>query len=96
MLKKIFLFLIGTVFAFTLIGCGSSDGSPSSQGDDGSSQDIDMVEYGVAGHITEIETGNFNSILGKIRVEGSKNNGATYSRALVKQINVVPDETDED
>lgn len=87
-MNKIISFLFTLpLLVFVLVGCGQDgDESPTlneGQGDATSSNNSQFVEYGVAGDIVEITTVDDEAIVGSILVEGSEDNGATYTEAVV-------------
>lgn len=85
-MKKIICFLFTLpLLVFVLVGCGQGgDESPTLNEEDATSSDnSQFVEYGVAGDIVEITTNDDEAITGSILVEGSEDNGATYTEAVV-------------
>ncbi|MGI6705243.1 MAG: DUF3221 domain-containing protein [Clostridia bacterium] len=87
MMKRTILLLITLTVLITAIpllsGCSNDqDGSPD-KGNPASSDGIQPVEYGVAGRITDISVTENGELLGTITVEGSKDNGAMYDKAVV-------------
>ncbi|RKL67399.1 hypothetical protein CR203_08530 [Salipaludibacillus neizhouensis] len=84
MFKKLSILFSFLFLVLTIGGCGASeDQSPSTTNQNSASEDSQFVEYGVAGRIVEITVSEDESILGSILVEGSEENGATYTEALV-------------
>lgn len=79
-MKKRILILLIAFSAVFVMAC-SADGA-NDEPNDSPDDDSTFVEYGVAGTIEEIESGeNQKSI--RIHVVGDENNGATYDNAWV-------------
>jgi hypothetical protein len=81
MMKKMSILFTLALLLVALVGCGNGE-EPSS------SDDSQLVEYGVAGNIVEITTSEDDAVLGTIKVEGPEDNGAEYTEAVVT---VTPD-----
>jgi len=77
-MRKLSILFIFTLLLIVFTGCNKDPNvSPNMN------NDSQLVEYGVAGYITEITVSENESILGTILVEGSKDNGAMYDKAMV-------------
>jgi len=86
MKKKMSILFIFILLLVVGVGCSNSgEKSPATTNneDPSSSEESQFVEYGVAGNIVEITANEDEAIIGSIKVEGSKDNGATYSEAVV-------------
>jgi len=87
MLKRKILLLITLTMLITAIpvlnGCSNDQAVSPDKGNPASSDGIQLVEYGVAGRITDISVAENGELLGTITVEGSKDNGAMYDKAVV-------------
>lgn len=81
-MKKLIIILIISILIISIVGC-KQDSNPLSENQSPSDGNSQLVEYGVAGNITEITKSEDGSILGTIHVEGPKDNGATYDNAIV-------------
>lgn len=78
-MKKYLMIISILVLSIALIGCQSEEVVDEVPSDETSQ----MVEYGVAGLIEEIETNEGDSNNQVIYVVGDENNGATYQQAYV-------------
>jgi len=79
-MRKIILSLLFVLSAVLVIAC-SADGA-NDEPNDSPDDDSTFVEYGVAGTIEEIESGENQEGI-RIHVVGNENNGATYDNAWV-------------
>jgi hypothetical protein len=87
MMKRIILLLTTLAVLFTgipvLSGCSNDQDVSPDKESPSSSNGTQLVEYGVAGHITDISVAENGELLGTITVEGPKDNGAMYDKAVV-------------
>ncbi|MTI79385.1 MAG: DUF3221 domain-containing protein [Firmicutes bacterium] len=84
-MKKVVILFVLTLLMMAVVGCSNSEelSGPSGKDNLNSATDSQFVEYGVAGYITDITVSEKETILGTIKVEGSKDNGAIYDKAVV-------------